>query len=301
MKVSVIIPNYNHAPYLDARIQSVLNQTYQDFEIIILDDCSSDRSREVIEKYRSDPHVTSIEYNNENCGKVFSQWKKGISLANGELIWIAESDDLSDDNFLELLSAKFKEHPSLSLAFCKSWMFDNDGNKWAAHQERVSEGFYNGKSFISDYMSRSCIMYNASACVFRKSSFNAIDDIYTTFRASGDRMFWTLICEQGDVYVVDERLNHYRRHGKNSTDHTFLQGINQKEAKRIMDYILFKGYINKKTYKETRDTLLKEYVFEFLTDKSLKKEIYDYWGYNYIQQTKLKIHAYAKKIKRFFE
>jgi len=58
-RVSVIIPNYNHAKYLDQRIQSVLNQTYQDFEVIILDDCSPDNgaSRAVIERYRSNPHV----------------------------------------------------------------------------------------------------------------------------------------------------------------------------------------------------------------------------------------------------
>ena len=49
--VSVIIPNYNHAPYLKERIDSVLNQTYQDFEVIILDDCSPDNSVEVIEQY----------------------------------------------------------------------------------------------------------------------------------------------------------------------------------------------------------------------------------------------------------
>ena len=55
-KVSVIIPNYNHEKYLDERIQSVLNQTYTDFEVIILDDVSKDNSKDVIEKYRSNPH-----------------------------------------------------------------------------------------------------------------------------------------------------------------------------------------------------------------------------------------------------
>ena len=53
--VSVIVPNYNHAPYLKQRIDSILGQTYQDFELILLDDCSTDGSREVLEQYRSDP------------------------------------------------------------------------------------------------------------------------------------------------------------------------------------------------------------------------------------------------------
>lgn len=56
-KVSVIIPNYRHAPYLQERIDSVLAQTWRDFEIIILDDCSPDNSREVIERYRGNERI----------------------------------------------------------------------------------------------------------------------------------------------------------------------------------------------------------------------------------------------------
>ena len=78
--VSVIIPNYNHAKYLEQRIDSVLNQSYQDFEVIILDDCSKDNSRDVIEKYRSHERVSHIVYNEQNSGGTFNQWNKGLSL-----------------------------------------------------------------------------------------------------------------------------------------------------------------------------------------------------------------------------
>ena len=97
--VSVIIPNYCHAKYLDQRIQSVLNQTYQNFEVIILDDCSPDggASKAVIEKYRNNSHVSHIVYNENNSGSPFKQWKKGADMAQGELLWIAESDDYADE------------------------------------------------------------------------------------------------------------------------------------------------------------------------------------------------------------
>src|SRR3984893_17231816 len=101
-KVSVIIPNYNHAAYLRQRIDTVLRQTYQDFEVILMDDCSTDDSRTIISEYSSDPRIR-IELNETNSGSTFRQWKKGIALARGEYIWIAESDDYSDERFLEQL------------------------------------------------------------------------------------------------------------------------------------------------------------------------------------------------------
>ena len=99
MKVSVIIPNYRHALYLKERIDSVLEQTYRDFEVIILDDCSPDDSREIIETYRTREKIAHIVYNERNSGSTFMQWQKGFDLAQGEYIWIAESDDFADPGF----------------------------------------------------------------------------------------------------------------------------------------------------------------------------------------------------------
>ena len=73
--VSVIVPNYCHEPYLKERLDSILSQTYEDFELIILDDCSNDRSRDVIEQYSSNPHVSHIVYNEKNSGSTFSHGK----------------------------------------------------------------------------------------------------------------------------------------------------------------------------------------------------------------------------------
>lgn len=296
--VSVIIPNYNHARYLPERLDSVLRQTYRNYEVIILDDCSTDASRSVIEQYREDPHVSQIIYNEKNSGGVFKQWKKGLSLAKGDLLWIAESDDKCENTFLERLVQCFKEHSTLSLTFSKSMLFNDDGKTWTMDTEGLDEGIYDSRTFLSKFMSRGCPMLNASACLFSKAAFEKIDDRYTEFRCSGDRMFWTLIAEQGNVAIVGDRLNHYRKHNENTTAHGFQNGINQRETKLILDYIYAKGYISHETYKEIRRKYIKKFVFELLEDKKLKKKIYQFWDFSRGEQLSLKIEAYCHKIKQ---
>src|SRR5690348_12935994 len=118
--VSVVIPNYNHAPFLRQRIESVLRQTYQDFELILLDDCSMDGSQAILMEYASDPRVR-IEFNQKNSGSTFKQWNKGVRLARGEYVWIAESDDYADDRLLEKLAARLDAEPRAAFAYCRSW------------------------------------------------------------------------------------------------------------------------------------------------------------------------------------
>ncbi len=78
--VSVIVPNYNHAPFLTGRIESILRQTFRDFELIILDDHSSDQSKQIISSYQGNPKVSNIIYNDSNSGSPFRQWNKGIAM-----------------------------------------------------------------------------------------------------------------------------------------------------------------------------------------------------------------------------
>ena len=299
-KVSVIIPNYNHARYLSERIDSVLSQTYQNFEIIILDDCSTDNSREVIEKYIQNPHVSQIVFNEENSGCVFKQWQKGIGLAQGELVWIAESDDKNDSRFLETLVGCFEKTDGLALAFSKSWLFNDEGKRWTLDAEGLEEGTYDSHTFISRFMSIGCVMLNASSCLFSKKAFECIDDRYTKFKVSGDYMFWTLISEHGNVAIVGERLNFYRKHMTNVTGAGYLQGLNQRETKDVLFYLLDKGYITQKEYKRIRRGYLKSAVFELLKDKSLQNEIYNYWGYNRLQIFSLRLEAWIRKLSGIF-
>ena len=91
-KVSVIMPNFNHAPYLKQRMDSILAQDYPDFEVILLDDASTDNSVELLKQYSNHPQVKALIVNETNSGNTFAQWHRGIQQTTGDYIWIAEAD-----------------------------------------------------------------------------------------------------------------------------------------------------------------------------------------------------------------
>lgn len=82
-------------------MKSIFNQTFQDFEVILLDDASTDNSREILHKYQEHPKVSHLIINETNSGSPFKQWEKGLAFARGEFIWIAESDDYCNIFFLK--------------------------------------------------------------------------------------------------------------------------------------------------------------------------------------------------------
>lgn len=242
--VSVIVPNYNHSQYLDERICSILNQTYQNFELIILDDNSTDNSREIIEKYRGNPHVSRIEYNETNSGLTFKQWEKGINLSKGKLIWIAESDDSCYPEMLEELVREFDNNEKCVLAYCKS-NFYHDGQPCKTTNNSKKAVSMSGKTFIKLFLSCGNSVYNASSALFKKEVAIKINKDYFDYKGAGDRLFWVYISEFGDVSIVRKRLNIFRLHNNNSTSRYFYYGINQIEDKKILDYLCQKGYVGR--------------------------------------------------------
>jgi len=214
--VSVVIPNYNHAAYLRERIDSVLAQEYQDFEVILLDDCSSDDSRTIIESYRNHPRVSRVVLNTENTGNTFVQWERGIGLAQGKYVWIAESDDVADKNFLSTLIPQLEADERRVVAFSHSRMIDSESRPmrqtWHPKGSSGQILIHDGKCFNRQQMVTHCVIYNASMTVFRKSVFSQIPDDYQQFCYCGDWLFWTYVCEQGQVVEVCRQLSSLRRH-----------------------------------------------------------------------------------------
>ena len=258
--VSVIIPNYNHARFLTQRIESVLNQTYNNYEIIILDDNSSDNSLDIIKKYESNTHVTNIVCNTYNSGSPFVQWEKGFELAKGTLIWIAESDDACEPNLLETLVSEFNNDNDCVLAFCKTIQIDPEGNKMG--EIGLNRNLHmKGKVFFNKFLYRFCYIYNASSVVFKKEVLRHIDWRHTIFKGSGDWVLWIEISRWGNIAYINKPLNYYRIHSSNTTTLQLHSGNNEKEAIEIYRIMREKNYIG--YFKELRERIAHIYSIKY--------------------------------------
>lgn len=295
--VSVIIPNYNHAIFLKERIESVLNQSYLNFEIIILDDVSTDNSKEIIMLYENNPHVSHIVFNEENSGSPFKQWKKGMELAKGELIWIAESDDSCEVTLLEKL---VKEHLNNGnvVTFCKSQRMDENGFKYETFHNEIKYGNWRGKDFIQQYLGKYNIIMNASSAIFDKKTALQVDTHYMRFKGSGDWLFWIEMVKNGSISYIDEALNFFRKHSTNTTEKSYSNGTNFVEDKIIFDYLVGNQLISQKTSERIRmQNLYKFSSFPF-DNEEVRYRVINAWHFTFKEQLRKKMTSLFNRIRR---
>lgn len=219
--VSVIVPNYNHAPYLKERLDSIYQQTYQYIEVILLDDSSSDNSVEILEQYaRNYSHKTRLVINKQNSGKVFHQWNRGLELAKGELVWIAESDDYCDTNFLEEVVSAFN-YQSVMLSFAHS-VFVQDGKKiWTLKKYLYdlpvsfdSSFIMTAHTIVNKAFAIKNIVPNVSSAVFRNVGTipNEVTALWEEMSLCGDWLFYLWLIKGGAVSYTNKVNNYYRIH-----------------------------------------------------------------------------------------
>ena len=219
--VSIIVPNYNHARFLRQRLDSIVAQTFQDFELILLDDCSTNESRTILEEYARDPRAR-LELNEANSGSPFKQWNKGVGLARGKYVWIAESDnDYADARFLERLVPMLDGNAKAQFVFCKSWQVGSDGqlqgfamtlNSEDKHDRWAADFAADGREECRRYMVRSCYVQNASAVLFRRDAYEQAGGADESLRICGDWKMWCSLLLKGEMAYVAEPLNYFRMH-----------------------------------------------------------------------------------------
>lgn len=247
--VSVVIPNYNYARYIIERIDSILNQTYPIYELIILDDCSSDNSVQVIKEKIAELEgaidVKLIE-NKENSGSVFAQWKKAFLEARGEYIWIAEADDSCSPLFLETVMRGFNDK-EVVISYCESLTMDENNTILMGNLRPWIDIFNSGKwnddytnDGIEEITQSLCInntIANVSSVVFKNGNYLEIIEEAKQFKLAGDWYVYMRILEQGKIAYCSQSLNYHRMQQQGLT----LSTTHEKEFREIVkmqDYAL---------------------------------------------------------------
>lgn len=264
-KVSIIVPNYNYARFLPERMESIFSQTFQDFEIILLDDCSTDNSCELLTEYAKHEKVTHCVFNEKNSGSPFAQWDKGIQLAQGEWIWIAEADDVANIHFLEKMLAEVVNYPSAGLAYSQLQAIGADG-QYLWTQPACNNKFYTGIQFVREKLVFTTTIFNVSCCVFKKSDYKKIDTaLYQQYRHGGDYMFYIQMAGVTDVYECGQILDSFRIH-KTSTSHSVTINGRLEEGFPILKYL-------KKTYRIPQIVYAMEYARQEYANHYSKQDL----------------------------
>ena len=232
-KVSVVVPNYNYGKYIKGRVRSILRQTYPIYELIILDDCSTDGSAEMLKEMVLDLKLKNPKMrvkfvpSTQNSGKAMVQWKRGFELAEGDYVWIAEADDLCSRRFLEEAMKGFDD-PEVVISYTESIIINGVGLmiapnfRWSRDREKT--GHYkrsyvkDGRQEIEEIMAIRCTIPNVSSAVIKndKKYLKYLDEALK-FTQVGDWYFYMKVLESGKIAYNRRALNKFRVHGGSVT------------------------------------------------------------------------------------
>lgn len=278
-KVSVCIPTFNYARYLPDAINSVLEQTFYDFELLIIDNCSTDNTIELLKEYCARDKRIRFLVNESNVGAI-NNWSRCIAAAKGEYIKFLLSDDvLASENALKEMVAVLDANPLLSLVVSSRNRIDENLNIIKTYSP-----FRRGKIAGAQAIKR-CFWHNKNlfgpltTTMFRKN--DVVNVFSTQYIALSDLEFCFRLLEKGDFYFIDDALCSIREHSGQGTYEAM------KIPETYMDYgKLIKAYLHK-TYLGINDfikyevrynywySLWKTYKKGFLTFDRMKSEIGD--------------------------
>ena len=238
-RLSVVIPNYNYEKHLLKRINSVINQNYPIYEIIFLDDDSSDNSVPLAIKLLDNSNIDFKIIKNEiNSGSVFLQWKKGCQLSCGDYIWIAEADDFCEESFVKTVIQPL-EKSGVNLSYCQSKQVDESDNIISENYiDYVSDidpeawkisYIRDGVQEIENYLSVKNTIPNVSAVIFKGHNIRyifeeEIDNI-KKFKIAGDWYIYTRLLSEGKIAFIADPLNSHRRHQDGLTLNNFNESL----------------------------------------------------------------------------
>ena len=247
-KITALVPSYNHGRFIRQRVESILQQTYPNIELIVIDDCSSDESDEVIRSLQAQ-HGFKYVRNPRNSGTPFSAWESVLAHATGDYIWVCESDDYAEPTFLETAVAALSTNHDAVLFYCNSWVVDASGQR-VGHTKSYFSDYWKdarweaafsavGSQELATFQLRGQTVPNMSSAVISTQAFRSA---YTPFlkklSLTGDWLFVGLVMKQGNVLFSPLALNNFRKH--QSTARALVTSAREQAEFILTIYLLFR-------------------------------------------------------------
>lgn len=220
--ISICLPVYNGEQYLAAAIESALNQTLQDFELIISDDCSTDQSAALIEEYAAKDKRIKYLQSNQRAG-LFANYNKCMAAAKGTFIKPHAQDDVFEPELLARLHRVMESHPDVALVSSARHFIDRHGCKiHPGTFVRTVEDFLGEQDAYKAVEVSKCSLipllnFIGEPCTVMFRSEHKGDGFDTQFRHLGDIEYWLRLMEYGDYAYVNEPLVSFRQHRTSAT------------------------------------------------------------------------------------
>jgi glycosyltransferase involved in cell wall biosynthesis len=260
-KVSVLIPTYNNAQFLDEAIQSVLAQTYTDYELIILDNCSTDNTDEVIRPYLKDKRISY--YKNETNIGLVGNWNKILDYANGAYLKYLCSDDKFHPQLLEKFVPIMDQYPSVSLVTSNKDYFGSQNKKITL----PFVGLTNGKEVIYETLRTIDFIGDPTCVMLRKSNLH-LGGFKKDMLWFVDWEMWIKHLSIGDAYFIPETLLYTRKHAGQVTNAVVKKNFSYRfDEYHFYKFIKEKNVYNLDLSKVDMDGLIKKKA------KSCTKEV----------------------------
>jgi glycosyltransferase involved in cell wall biosynthesis len=234
-RVSILLPNLNNRPYLDERIRTITDQTFSDWELIIVDNYSDDGAWEFLrELAKTDSRIRISQAPRQG---MYANWNNCIRLARGEYVYIATSDDTMSPKFLEIMINALDEHPGCDLAHCKLKIIDENGSphptlNWdkfycttyfgdLIHQKHIRLAPHDGLL----HCGVKTVYTSITQLLIRKSLFEQIGLFLTNYGSIADFEWEMRASLVADTIHIPEYLATWRVHRDQGTDMGFLDSV----------------------------------------------------------------------------
>ena len=213
MKVSIIIPCYNNEKYVAEAIESAINQTYKNIEVVCINDGSTDNSANIIQNY-ADKYSNIVFINEENNKGVIYCRNKAIDMASGEYILPLDADDKIDSTYIEKAVPILTNNPNIGIVYCDTQLFGT-----------INEHLRLKEFNKNDIIYENCI---CNCALFRKSDFLKAGK-YKSYMTEGneDHDLWLSFMELGlGAYKIKETLFFYRKYNETSRNDNAAEKLN---------------------------------------------------------------------------